>query len=535
MAHMHATELGRELPPPIELPPDAIAEISVTMLRAQTFTAGNGVALLVCEGAHLVCRVTNGTGAPEFGARIPVEGTFVGLCLDSKRPQKCDDTETDPRVANAAYSRVKPRSILAVPVRLGNDVIAVLAVYSTSASAFTNTHIAILRTMADSLARHVQALPVLEPPSPASFEGVPVDVVVEPAAPAAPPESIAAPASPATISEPPREIPPPPLPEPVRVVAEPVAPPSSATPAAVPLQLTPTPVKKDEEPLVLASDPGPMPLPQIAAPHVFTAPRAWNLPRPLPRLRRRRATRIRIAVVTALVLASAIFAAGWKLTRIPGPPHIVSAALRVPAVVDQRITVAEPATPSPAASAPAPVSQVTGSVTGSATAPLRETKPPTPAATLTQVSERPAVIERAVPGPVKLADIPAPEPAAPQASEVEAPNIAMNVAPALPVIPAPVPTPVLRHSDLVPAKALHRVAPQYPAAAQRQGIAGRVVLSAVVRKDGSIGEVKMISGSPFLRDSAVQAVKQWRYSPAMLDGRPVESSAEIVLNFTVPR
>lgn len=72
-------------------------------------------------------------------------------------------------------------------------------------------------------------------------------------------------------------------------------------------------------------------------------------------------------------------------------------------------------------------------------------------------------------------------------------------------------------------------------AALRRKVGGEVVLSAVIRSDGSVGEVKMVSGNPIFRDSAIAAVRHWRYSPAVLDGAPVETSARIVLNFNPPK
>jgi protein TonB len=64
---------------------------------------------------------------------------------------------------------------------------------------------------------------------------------------------------------------------------------------------------------------------------------------------------------------------------------------------------------------------------------------------------------------------------------------------------------------------------------------GKVVLSARILKDGRVGEVRVMSGPPVFQQSAVDAVKQWRYKPAHLDGEPVESTAEITLNFSTPR
>ena len=526
MAHMHATEIGRELPPPVDVAPNAIAEISATLLRAQTFTGANGVGLTVRENGSLVCHASNGVGSPEFGAAIPMEGTFLGVCLATKRPQKCDDTDTDLRFENNCYSRVRPKSVLAVPVRTENDCIAVLAVYSNSANAFNNTHIAILRTMADSLARHVQGLPPLDarPAAPPAPVAVPEPVALQPK-----PQPVATMPKPQPVA-PPRVTPPAPRPEPVEAAPAIAAPQLPPPPAS---QLTPTPVKKQEdELLVLASDPGPAPVADIprapitAPPRIFTAPSAYALPRPLPRPRRRH--NLRVPLIAAAVLASTVVAAaGWRMTRHSAAPHPVPAVAVAPAAAP----VVAAQAPTPDTPAPAPVAQVSAIVSAPVT---HETA--AAAASAEHPAEKTPVLEHAPAVPLKAV---APKPLPTHTAEVEAPALAMNIAPALPVVAAPVavpvPAPALHHSEVVPAKVLQRVSPNYPSTALRMHITGKVTLSAVIRKDGSVGDVKMVSGSAFLRESAINAVKQWRYTPAMLDGSPVESSAEIVLNFTAPR
>ncbi|HYX70258.1 MAG TPA: TonB family protein, partial [Terriglobales bacterium] len=58
-----------------------------------------------------------------------------------------------------------------------------------------------------------------------------------------------------------------------------------------------------------------------------------------------------------------------------------------------------------------------------------------------------------------------------------------------------------------------------------------VRLSAKVSPQGRVTEVNWVSGNALFRDSAMTAVRQWRYKPASLDGQPVESTVEIVLKF----
>lgn len=75
--------------------------------------------------------------------------------------------------------------------------------------------------------------------------------------------------------------------------------------------------------------------------------------------------------------------------------------------------------------------------------------------------------------------------------------------------------------------------PVYPPLAKQARIAGVVKLNAVIAKDGSIMNLSVISGHPLLVQSALDAVKQWRYQPTLLNGEPVEVITQIDVNFTL--
>jgi len=69
--------------------------------------------------------------------------------------------------------------------------------------------------------------------------------------------------------------------------------------------------------------------------------------------------------------------------------------------------------------------------------------------------------------------------------------------------------------------------------ARQARIQGTVVLQAVIGKDGSIQNLKVVSGHPMLAPAALEAVKQWRYKPYFLNGEPVEVDTTINVNFTL--
>ncbi len=80
---------------------------------------------------------------------------------------------------------------------------------------------------------------------------------------------------------------------------------------------------------------------------------------------------------------------------------------------------------------------------------------------------------------------------------------------------------------------LRKVQPTYPPLARSARIQGQVVLQAVIGKDGTIQNLRAISGHPMLTPAAIDAVKQWRYKPYFLNGEPVEVDTQITVNFTL--
>jgi protein TonB len=86
-------------------------------------------------------------------------------------------------------------------------------------------------------------------------------------------------------------------------------------------------------------------------------------------------------------------------------------------------------------------------------------------------------------------------------------------------------------SQLEEAQLLNRVEPVYPHIAEVTGIQGQVRLQAIIARDGSIQSLKVISGQPMLASAALDAVKQWRYRPYVLNGEVVEVETLITVNF----
>ena len=114
-------------------------------------------------------------------------------------------------------------------------------------------------------------------------------------------------------------------------------------------------------------------------------------------------------------------------------------------------------------------------------------------------------------------------------------SVITEIARATPPVIAKVSPPAkMRVSSGVAAGMLvHQVKPQYPPIAVQARIQGTVVLQAVIGKDGTIRELRLISGHPMLTAAAIEAVRQWRYRPYLLNGEPVEVDTQVNVNFTL--
>jgi TonB family protein len=82
-------------------------------------------------------------------------------------------------------------------------------------------------------------------------------------------------------------------------------------------------------------------------------------------------------------------------------------------------------------------------------------------------------------------------------------------------------------------KLVNKTAPVYPPGAKQAGIQGTVELGVLIGADGTVKEVQLDSGDPLLAPAAIDAVKQWVYSPTRLNGNPVEVLTEVAVNFTL--
>ena len=104
---------------------------------------------------------------------------------------------------------------------------------------------------------------------------------------------------------------------------------------------------------------------------------------------------------------------------------------------------------------------------------------------------------------------------------------------AAPTLPKPVPA-VQRiriSQGVTQGLLIFRVEPTYPPLAQQARIQGVVVMTALIDKGGNVQRLQVVSGHPLLAPAAIEAVKQWRYKPFVLNGQPLEVETTVTVNF----
>ncbi|MGH9555152.1 MAG: energy transducer TonB [Terriglobales bacterium] len=100
-------------------------------------------------------------------------------------------------------------------------------------------------------------------------------------------------------------------------------------------------------------------------------------------------------------------------------------------------------------------------------------------------------------------------------------------------VPRVAPSRVRVSQGVVQGNAISQPKPLYPQMARMARVQGAVILQAVISKAGNIENLRVVSGHPMLQQSALDAVRQWRYRPYLLNGEPVEVETQITVNFNL--
>jgi periplasmic protein TonB len=255
-----------------------------------------------------------------------------------------------------------------------------------------------------------------------------------------------------------------------------------------------------------------------------------------------------VGTAAVLLIAAGGYAA-WMHWGHPSdatvPDHIVDSPVNAP-VANPRV-----------APRPAPTAAPT------AVSPVADTRTPATAGKVPDhASKSPAATQSSKPSPSSPAAskaVPPKEDEAPiviknQPSKLRTKPVAVTDAPALSMAgiapagngglpnlldsPSNAPTPVLQTLSVSQGVSqgliLKKVQPKYPSNSLRLRVEGAVQLLATISKAGNISSVKILTGDPQLAQAAVDAVKQWKYKPYLLNGSAVEIQTQITVNFKLP-
>jgi TonB family protein len=135
--------------------------------HARLATGATAAAIALARGDEIVCRATTGANAPDLGVRLEVHSGLSGACVQSKKWQRCDDTETDSRVDAEICRSLGVRSILVFPVVREDKLLGVFEIFSPRPNAFSDREIQTLQALSRGIVNNVdRAADVLAPPAP---------------------------------------------------------------------------------------------------------------------------------------------------------------------------------------------------------------------------------------------------------------------------------------------------------------------------------------------------------------------------------
>ncbi len=454
-------------------PPDLALDLVLNELvvRAAKATRAGSAALALARGEELVCRAATGPLAPDLGVPLSTRDGLSGACLQTRQPQLSVDTELDPRVDPAVSRHLGIHSILIVPVF---DLTDKDLTDKDRTGKDLNDN--------DSNDQHAQVSGLLEvfSATPAAFSDSDQKLLESFAEACARIRRAAI-----ELSQ--------------RPPAATAVLPEIVLPEIVPPDVRMNTVPSEFNPSALVPPAFPPPdaiaessLPTRRPPHHPRTLEVWTL------------VLGTLAIVATLAVSFLIGSRiGWLRTSAS------SAQISLPP------TISKPGESPKFGAAPKPA--------------RTKTKPAAPASDELVVYEKGKVIFRMKPTPTKPdwpQHLPANSVAARQSSDgiIEA-SSTTKVAPSHSVWLAPA---------QAEARLLIRAEPHYPPEAIAAHRAGNVVLEVQVAEDGSVSNVRTLSGDPELAAAAAEAVRHWRYQPYRRHDHPAQFQTDVTLSFALP-
>ena len=437
-------------------------------------TGATGAAIALLRNGEMVCRATTGRNAPDLGTRLDNAG-FSAECLRIGTLQRCDDTESDPRVDATACRLLGVRSILVVPLWYWGEFMGIFEIFSPRANAFGERDEQTLQALAYRIVRQAKTANGM-------ITGFP--------------ESTA-------------QVPPPPPPR------TPVAPPTDTIPIRI-IETEPDHATRTA------------PVVEFAPPKAAQEkPDLWTV------------VLAGFAILIACAIVGLmIWRVGWTGDDVKPAavaPQKTQSALPVqtsepvpaPAAAPQEeILEFNDPIGSPVAQGTSQARPATSSQ--DPTAPDASTKArAVPPADGLAIYDRGKLIYGT---PLRDADAAvAPPQPVPVKSRVQA---------SAPISLASASTKD-RFDQLSPDAAdallVNRVEPEYPDAARRAHIQGTVTVDTLVGSDGKVLEANAVNGSPQLSDAAAAAVRQWHYKPHVVDGKKLAFRTQVPVTFMLPQ
>lgn len=461
------------------------AVLSKIAEAALSATGAEGAALALRRDGAVVCVARAGEMAPPIGARLDDTSGMSGECLREGQALRCDDTETDARVDAEACRDLGLRSLVVAPIKDGDNVIGILEVFSPQPSTFTGRHMDVLLQLTE--------LVVAESAAESSE-------VESPPVAKSPPE----PHLTATMPQP--RLLPTKASDETKVVA-------SVTTAPAPA------AAKTSRTMVSATQ-----LPADVNISAYMAAHEKAQSQGPPRI-----PKVVLVGLATIIVASFV---GWYIGHRTSSSPVTTAALQPAALLSS------PATSTPTAATPPVGSEAKRSPNTSTTTGENQGRSKTAHESLTDASTKNRVADDSVNVTKPLRVV----------SAAPAADADTETAPGLPVATAdakarnPV-SDLLNTPTALPSRAAPvsqgveggeletRVNAIYPPQARAMGQHGIVVLEALVGPDGSVKDVKVVSGPPMLRQAAMDAVRRWKYEPFRLNGKRIAAQTQVQVEF----
>jgi TonB family protein len=450
-------------------------------------TGASGAALVLERGGDWICRARAGDNAPELGARLEAEAGLSGACVKTRKVQRCDDAQADPRADMEACRILGVRSVIILPLLRNEELVGVFELFSSEPSAFGERDERTLEALSQRALKNLERASAVEPARAAWPVGK--KIIAE-----------------GVVTE--------------NIVTENVVTKDVVTKSVVAKNMDAT---SDADHGAL-DRPVQQPVSEAASGRAINLI-TWALGVTLLAVAVLLTVRVgqRLGVGRATARAHPAAAISAPLTGA-GDQSAAASSGATEGAASLTSASQPPGTQSAASRSSDTPRSGAGGVASTSGGHATDSSPPAGSLRVyengKEVFRMPPTVE---PGGATHAtsnygtDASSADGTHVQRASAIEPSGALEVSP-----------------EVAEGSLLHRVEPDYPEEARGQQIQGPVVLDVRTGRDGAVQEVKLVSGQRLLAEAAMAAVKQWRFSPRVVKGEPVEMQTKVTLNFRLP-